>query len=227
MLNDESKKIIEEYQKIIDKAKAAAAEPKPYAQEWCFADAFTVDQAAFLWCGLEPFPKYHFSNSQTPQGFEAVKQGLIAAIELKTLSAQKQFSAFRTDGEALVFRDALKAYAESKKVYPAFLFDTVAPITNENNSIKNKGGAPAEYEWDKVFAGVVWNADLNNLPKTLDALTLEMIQFVENGYSFQVKDSAPKKAPSETTMKDRLRPIVTNLKALGWTGARDGNPRSN
>ena len=216
MSNDEINKIFDTFKYGSDLV--------PFAEEWRYVDSFTVDQAAYLWCGVEPSGKYEPFAPKKPQQFAAIKQMLIGAIEAKVLGATKSLDLLRADGDALVSRHALKAFAEIKKAYPAFLFE---PITlanpKENNpksndtipeaDEKNKGGKPPDYDWSKIWAGVIFLEGEDGLPDKLGDLADRMIDFVEFGYSF-TESSREDVAPSKPHMEKRLRDIYNEYKRV-------------
>jgi hypothetical protein len=92
-------------------------------------DFFTVDQAAALWCGLEPSVMRPLDVG-TPSEALAIKQMLTGAILSQQLPADSEKNSFAIIGEhskSLVSRSDLETYARHKQLYPPFLFDTLAP----------------------------------------------------------------------------------------------------
>ncbi len=117
-----------------------------FHEDWWLADVFTVDQASWLWCEMDP-PQY--SSTHDPR-VAAILQMLGGAVATKALPADHQFNSFRSLGDfkrSTVTRDALCAFAKSKQQYPAFLFDTIARSLLDNDApipVVNKGGEAAE-----------------------------------------------------------------------------------
>ena len=97
---------------------------------WMNVDTFTVEQAAALWCGLDP-SRLSIFDSSNPSEFHAAKQMLTGAIIAGELAANASMNIQSYGGDhskTLVTRSALEAFARSRNQYPAFLFDTLAPF---------------------------------------------------------------------------------------------------
>jgi len=94
---------------------------------WMHVDIFTVDQASALWCGFDP-GKISTLDSQNPSEITAIKQMLIGGIVSKELTADSARNPLHMIGnysESLVSREGLEKFARMKKLFPAFLFNTL------------------------------------------------------------------------------------------------------
>ena len=97
---------------------------------WALVDAFTVEQAACLWCGGNPAKNPRMRTDPERAQIEPYKQMLVAAIQSGELEPDTSANPLHFIGdhsESLISRGALRAYAESKNQRPAFLFDTPLP----------------------------------------------------------------------------------------------------
>jgi hypothetical protein len=82
----------------------------PNYEAWKHVDIFTFDQAAHLWCDIDPDLNPTLDSA-------AWLRGLVAAWRKGDLRAVKQ------DGETMVTQGALKEFAKKYKYDPRFLRD--------------------------------------------------------------------------------------------------------
>jgi len=190
---------------------------------WLLVDAFTVDQAAALWCGFDP-SKFKVFDFQAPSEVLAVKQMLTAAIAGQALIADSSSESYSNIGnysKSLITRENLQEYAKSKSVFPAFLFDTLAPFTALPNSLgvskslqakqasqtkveANPGGRPTEYDWDGFTMEIIRLANTpDGLPETQAELNQIMLQWFNNSYG---------KEPAESSVKSRISKVYKYLR---------------
>lgn len=97
---------------------------------WMHVDLFTVEQAAALWAGFDP-ASLSYSERMHPSEVVAVKQLLITCIangELRADTTSNVFARIGKHDRSLVARHELEAAARKRNLYPAFLFDTLAPV---------------------------------------------------------------------------------------------------
>lgn len=206
-----------------------------FDDNWKLVDAFTLDQAAFLWCGLDPDRddlEYAIFD-RPPSNVIAARQMLIGAIELGQLPSKPKYQyqtlKGRADGNNLIFRTDLSEFAKSKKQFPAFLFDTIAPETGNGDRPlpKNKGGVDPKFNWDRMFAEIVRLAMTKGLPEKQEPLAGYLERWFACGMNDP--DAAPDDTPEFTppgrsTLMGRLSPIYSNLKDMGWPGKKIQEP---
>jgi hypothetical protein len=192
---------------------------------WNFVDAFTVDQAAILWTGENPSSGIFDELDQLKKpNVGARKQMLSGAISLGLLQANHKTnggSVIGDYGKSVVSRDELTRFARSKKEYPAFLFDTAAPLPTTGETLpalsdKNVGGRPPEFDWDMMLAELIRYADLHNLPKKQTELIDYLLQWFANGMGQDNAKVREYPTPGETSVKTRVSQIYKNLNKLGW-----------
>lgn len=197
----------------------------PKVSNWMHVEVFTVNQAAALWCGLDPSVMDMYDVC-SPSEAVAVKQMITGAIVMKQLAANSDGNTYALIGnysESLVSREELKAYAEQKRLYPAFLFDTLAPF-NEKKPFshtssetkqasitpnappigRNVGGRPVEYDWDSFIMEIIHRANCpDGLPETQADLIRDLLQWFSNTYGNE---------PAESAVKQRISKIYKYLK---------------
>lgn len=216
----------DEIKKIVDTLKYGR-DPVPFAEEWRYVDSFTVDQAAYLWCGLEPSEKYDSFAPKNPRGFAAIKQWLIGAIEAKILPSQTEFPSLklRADGNALVSRADLMAIAKQKSACPDFLVDTANPepsqisedVPSHTGSPRKKVGRPSKWNWDAIWAKFVYEAEMNGLPDTAEALGNTIVYWYSKGMSDSEEEGPEFDAPDLKTVLERIQPVYRIMKKdMGW-----------
>ncbi len=200
---------------------------------WMNVDIFTVEQAAALWCGLDP-SKLSIVRSSNPSEFHAVKQMLTGAIivgELPADASTNFFSGIGDHSETLVARSALEAFARSRNQFPAFLFDTLAPFnqrfTGPMPTIKsllesriealrqapdiqggdqapvNRGGRPTEYDWDALTMEIIRHA---NSPDGLPEKQADLVREMLGWFSETYGTE-----PAESSVKQRISRIYKYL----------------
>jgi hypothetical protein len=192
---------------------------------WMHVEVFTVNQAAALWCGLDPSIMNMFDVG-SPSEVLAIKQMLIGAISSGQKEANSDANPSSVIGnysESLVTRNDLKAYAEQRSLYPAFLFDTLAPFGNveklravtplprsapegpvPSKTDRNVGGRPPEYDWDSFISEVIRRANSpDGLPETQAELIRDMLLWFSDTYGVE---------PAESAVKQRISKIYNYLK---------------
>jgi hypothetical protein len=179
---------------------------------WAFADVLTVEQAACLWVGSDPAADPHSRSPDEVTNIAAINQTLSGAIAMNSLVADSSRNVLASIGDyskSLVTRRALQLFAESKGERPRFLFDTlfiatetpVLPSPTEAPA-PNKGGRPAEYDWDAFMIEIIRIADLDALPETQSELISTMLNWCEQTWG---------KQPAESSVKARISRIYNGL----------------
>lgn len=203
---------------------------------WMHVDVFTVDQAAALWCGFDP-TRVSLNTRQNPPEFAAVKQLLVGAIVSKEIScdsSRNYMHSIGSFGDSLIPRSELEKLARKKNVFPAFLFDTLAPFEAPPRPVfqafpvaptaavtmppteaaANRGGRPAEYDWDSFMLEIIRRANTpDGLPDSQAELVREMLEW------FSATSSSE---PAESSVKLRTSKIYNYLNEK-----RDGVKNSN
>ena len=201
----------------------------PVSHHWKLADVFTLEQAAYLWCGLEP--EQLLLGQRMPADVAAVLQAFVGAYKLGTLHLDNATNAYATIGDynkSFTNRAGLILFARSKNVYPEFLFDTVAGPSNlemaklfeeAGKDLKEhseavvetpraaKGGRPAGYDWDACMGEIVRFADMEGLPGVQADLVRHLMSWFEERYD---------KSPADSVIKARISPLYGYLKSVGW-----------
>lgn len=160
---------------------------------------------------------------QGPSEIMAIKQmltGAIVAGQLDADSSRATFSSIGNYSQSLVTRNALEEYAKSKKLYPAFLFDTLAPFVDPRDLVEprpiisaatsqpaktkeNKGGRPVEYDWDSFTMEIIRIAQTpDGLPDTQSKLIREMLNWFQTNYEAE---------PAESSVKQKISKIYNYL----------------
>lgn len=196
-----------------------------FASSWMHVDLFTVDQAAAIWCGVDP-TSLNLIESKWPPDVGAIKQMLAGAIVSRLLDADSSRNGFELIGDfskSFVSRANLENFAKTKKLYPAFLFDTQTsfgeqvsdngtpnnPPTKPAVSPVNVGGRPAEYDWNSFTFEIIRLANHpDGLPETQAELIHEMLAWFSITYGTE---------PAESSVKQRISKIYKYL-------AKDKNP---
>jgi hypothetical protein len=96
---------------------------------WANADTLTVEQAAYLWAGMDPSSLETLTSHQRSAvgPFLQMIQGAIAAGELAADSRLNAFAAVGNFASSLVGRGDLMKFAEARGERPSFLFYPPAP----------------------------------------------------------------------------------------------------
>jgi hypothetical protein len=209
----------------------------PVSPHWKLVDVFTLEQAAYLWCGMEP---QNLAIAYKPPGeVNAIYQALVAAAKLETIqidSSKNHLAGIGQYYESLVARDTLIRFAKSKNAYPAFLFDTLSAPENPTPSAAttqakpsplppnqarapsqslaeppaepvNRGGRPEGYDWNACMAEIVRLADMDGLPAVQNELVRHLIEWFEERHG---------NSPADSVIKARISPIYRYLKSVGW-----------
>ncbi len=188
---------------------------------WMYVDAFTVDQAAALWCEIDPSQIKSVQRFDPPE-FAAAKQMLTAAILTGELPADESRNALNIIGDhssSIVRRADLEAFGRKRNLFPRFLFDTLAPfaepepawMTTKTKPIQpseqpihpNRGGRPREYDWDRFFLEIIRKANTpDGLPEKQADLIKEMLTWFRNTFDSE---------PAESAVKGRISKIYQYL----------------
>ncbi len=181
---------------------------------WMHVSAFTVNQASALWCAVDPASIGPFFNN-APSESQATKQMLVAAIvagELRADSSTNHLTAIGDYSSSFVSRQDLEEFARTRKLFPAFLFDTLAPFEKPTTELlgqftpndpttlqpqepdaERKGGRPQEYDWNSFMLEIIRRANLpDGLPETQAELIREMLQWFRDRYDAEPADSSVK-----------------------------------
>ncbi len=184
---------------------------------WALADALTVRQAACLWVGADPSESRFYPTGVLIDQITAVEQMLTAAIRSGVLDADSSANLLASIGNystSLVTREALRAFAESKNQWPAFLFDTLLPPKTEHNedipvadtetfgSTRSRVGRPLEYDWNEFVVEIIRIADLDGLPEKQSELIKQMLYWCEGTWGRQ---------PAESNVKTKISYIYNKL----------------
>jgi hypothetical protein len=198
----------------------------PAASYWMNVDLFTVAQASALWISADPASMW-VSDSLNPPEYSAVKQMLTAGIVNGALRADTSTNALRMIGDhakSLVSRTDLEAFARKRNLFPAFLFDTLAPFQQQDllaprtQAIQpnvpvlqasvpaNRGGRPAQYDWDSFTMEIVRRANLpDGLPEKQADLVREMLSWFQTTYDQE---------PAESAVKARISKVYRYLEQV-------------
>lgn len=214
---------------------AGLGENMAEVSNWMHVDVFTVDQAAALWCGFDPV-KISLLSYKNPPEFAATKQMLFGAIlneEIHSDSSKNMLSGSGDFSATLVPRSELEKFAKKKGLFPAFLFDTLAPFAGGDarttgsiqetvnvNAVPDpapsnvkKGGRPTEYDWDSFMLEVIRRANTpDGLPDSQAELVREMLQWFADTFGNE---------PAESSIKSRISRVY---KYLANAKAKDNNP---
>ena len=203
-----------------------------FDEAWRHVDAFMVHQAAALWVNEEPVGSSFSRYPDAVRGqFKAFFQMLRAAIlrgELKADHSTNTLVSSGSYGNSTVTREELIRYARQKGLFPAFLFDTIAPELDgdqepeEQKASKKKRGRPPEYDYDLMYANIVLIAHNGELPEIQARLVEDLLLWFSVDPSDDTKECKP---PSDRLVKDRVRTIYNNLKRLGWSPEKPTNSR--
>lgn len=186
-------------------------------------DLFTVVQASALWVNADPASLWSGTHFNPPE-YAAIKQMLTAGIvtgELPADTSTNVFSAIGDHDKSLVSRTDLEVYARKRKLFPAFLFDTLAPfqqqdafaslarierpktLIQQESTSANRGGRPAQYDWDSFTMEIIHRANLpDGLPEKQADLVREMLSWFQTEYDQE---------PAESAVKARISKIYKYL----------------
>jgi len=212
-----------------------------FPAEWNLVDVFTIGQAAYLWHELDPPAGEVRERYQgRPPAVAAVMQALMGALAAKNIVGEwhDPVAEIRKDPfRVSVSRADLISFAKLKNVYPAFLFDTVAPphtnppVTLAGQSVSTgrglvdvqgstdrdgtvssrKRGRPEGYDWNACVGEIVRLADMDGLPVT----QAELLRHLQGWFIDQFDD-----CPSDSVLKSRISSIYQYLEKIGWKSNR-------
>lgn len=183
---------------------------------WAGADPLTVEQAAHLWAGVDPSLSV-FLFSQADRAAVAPRlQMILGAVVSGALKADASTNYMSSIGDhklSLVGRADLMAFARTRGEKPAFLFDTMLsevpdappnqPDQHPTQLPKNKGGRPAQYDWNLFTLEIIRIAATpDGLPET----QAELAEIMRKWFLNLLDDH-----PADTTLTDRIRPIYQYL----------------
>ena len=182
-------------------------------------DLFTVQQASALWINIDPATIW-LSENHNPPEYSAVKQMLTAGILTGELPADTScaLTIVGDYAKSLVSRADLEMFARKRNLFPAFLFDTLAPFERGDpfafplslpkaqapqEATINRGGRPAQYDWDSFTMEIIRRANLpDGLPEKQADLVRDMLSWFQ---------STCGQEPAESTVKGRISKIYGYL----------------
>ena len=184
-----------------------------FSQNWHFSDIFTVNQAAALWCCIEPasFDILHPVDKHPEAA--AIQHFIISELRAaRTASGDSNaIHLLPWHSHAVVSRQWLMELATSKGVRPTFLFDTLLPDqapnesasddvkVTENAKTKNKGGRPPEHDWDACIIEIIRTANTpDGLPESQAELVRQLSEWFSKTYNNE---------PAESSIKSRVSRI--------------------
>jgi hypothetical protein len=179
---------------------------------WMHVDFFTVDQASALWCDYDP-AKVSILGYNNPPEIMAVKQLLIGGIVSGAIASDSSLNSLHIIGnfsDTLISRAELEKFARMKKLFPAFLFNTLAPFEKAESPLDrfnslaakmapipqpeqpaNQGGRPPEYDWDSFMLEIIHRANTpDGLPDSQAELVRDMS--VQNRLKVQSNSELPR-----------------------------------
>ena len=188
---------------------------------WMHVDLFTVDQAAALWAGFDPAGLYT-TDSMKPSEVYAAKQMILGAVlagEIPANSTTNRMMASMGDySRSLVSRNDLEEFARKKRLYPAFLFDTIAPFEKSQQFgfdhpratlVRGRSeagqvlGRPQEYDWDAFVFEIIRLANQpDGLPERQADLIRKMLAWFQGTAG---------REPAESSVKERISKIYKYL----------------
>ncbi|RFC69225.1 hypothetical protein [Mesorhizobium denitrificans] len=186
-------------------------------------DLFTVEQASALWIDTDPASISPLQRFNPPE-YEAIKQLLTGGIITGDLRADTSTNALHIIGNhssSLVSRADLETFASKRNLFPAFLFDTLAPFRRQDSfapltqigptsaaiqqqpAHANRGGRPPQYDWDAFVMEIVRRANLpDGLPDRQADLVRDMLFWFQAKYDQE---------PAESAVKARISKIYKYL----------------
>jgi hypothetical protein len=192
---------------------------------WMHVDFFTLDQAAALWCDFDPTQINAYSSSNPPE-VAAAKQLLIGGLTGGDITPNTKLgthSHILNYSDVLVSRSELEKFARMKKLFPAFLFNTLAPFEKAESELDkfnrfvaakmvqitkpeppvNQGGRPPEYDWDSFMLEIIRRANMpDGLPDSQAELVRDMLQWFSDTSGSE---------PAESSLKARTSKIYNYL----------------
>ena len=189
---------------------------------WMHVDFFTLDQAAALWCDCDPSQVKSYDN---PPEVVAAKQLLVGGLTGGSIAPNAKlgpYSHISNYSDVQVSRSELEKFARGKKLFPAFLFDTLAPFEKPESPLDrfnrvsakanpfaqtaqpaNQGGRPPQYDWDSFTLEIIRRANTpDGLPDSQADLVREMLAWFSNTSGSE---------PAESSVKGRTSKIYKYL----------------
>lgn len=187
-----------------------------FSDKWRLADLFTIDQAAALWCNLDPVAFDLLHPIEKHSEAAAIMQLIIGARRAERSGPNSWMAgpAFEAlPGRAEVRREWLMELAKSKGERPAFLFDTLLPGRETDQETdtspvsvpesKKSGGRPPEYDWDGCTIEIIRIANgIDGLPDSQAELVRCLMGWFQSTHG---------KEPAESSVKARVSNIYTVL----------------
>ena len=180
-----------------------------YSDAWALAEHLSLEQAACLWCDAEPMTIIQLGKpiatvSPAIVAIFSVLQNAAIAGSLKVSTVGATHIVGDHSG-SIVARAALAEFAKSKRQFPTFLFDTVAPtINNDTQVAKSKGGRNPTHDWNACIGEIV---RLANTPDGLPERP-ELIEHLKEWFSSRFTSE-----PSPSQLYEKVRPIYEYLEA--------------
>lgn len=134
------------------------------------------------------------------------------------------FSKIGDFAKSLISRDDLEAFARKRGLYPAFLFDTLAPFLGTGSLLErgeparlttiqsslpaptkppNRGGRPQEHDWNTFILEIIRRANQpDGLPVTQAELVRDMLTWFQETFGNE---------PAESSVKERISKIYRHL----------------
>ncbi len=190
--------------------------------QWSLLDAFTVEDAACLWVGIDPSTPAADRSTLEISKFTPIFKLLSMAIKDDILPVNLSRNLFSERGKyssSRVTRDDLKVFAKIKGAQPPFLFDPAmlkvetneSPDTGNDLSVKSKAGRPSRCE-KEVWLERLIILYLNNkfdIGNSQDAVAAALSEDLQK-QGIKVKASSIK--------RDWIGPILKKAKAESKSG---------
>ncbi len=199
-----------------------------YSDMWRFVPNLRLHEAAALWCGIEP----PTSPALTPFGvpdYMATLRALSSAIDSGELPAEVTAAGkhYGDHSKTQIAREHLKRWAQSRGMFPRFLFDVIAP--QEAADEKEPGpmreatggtspkrrGRPQEHDWDGALVEMFRIAVQEGLPPKAAEMADKVLQWFNDN---------SEKEPARSGVTDRVGAIYRGLKARGVLDAEGKSP---
>lgn len=190
---------------------------------WMHVDLFTVDQAAALWAGFDPAGLYS-TDSLRPSEVVAAKQMIVSGVVSGEIAADSTTNYLARIGDystSLISRANLETFAQTRNLFPAFLFDTLARFEGTGGTMgsnlsatttlqrefptpsANRGGRPHQHDWNTFILEVIRRANQpDGLPDTQAELVRDMLAWFQSTYG---------REPAESSVKERISKIYKHL----------------
>jgi hypothetical protein len=190
-----------------------------YSEYWRFVEILQIHEAAALWCGVEPRKTPSFFD-ENPPDYNAICRCMLDAIERDQLRAAVN-PLLSKSGDPLcatVRRDRLKAWAQSIRMYPPFLFDVITltedcdekPAETDADvataSLQRRRGRPPEYDWDGAMVEMFRITAEEGLPETGAQMIDKVLLWFRNTFD---------REPARSIVSNRIGVIYRGLRDRG------------